>query len=1019
MWALPVLGGEPEQDAAGKVVRNGWDELYNYRITPGTTARMRLDSNRETIAVEYLPAAPRLSGAAEARILSPPRLPSPAPRACSSPSPLLELEWKKGVFGSGIGKSNICLADVDGDATPEIIVGGCSTIFGADDFWHVVHYDAASNGYQDAWVSDYYPETISRMVIADPDLDGSTEIVLGLGNGSVQIFDASRLELEDAFSTAAGGISELSVFDVDQDGKNEIVVTNGSALYVYDATQHTLEWSNLTGGGKGLAIGNVDADPAVEIVASSSGKQGYVIDGSSRAVTWEYATGFGNIVRTGDIDGDAINEIVGANAWYYVTAFDADSESLKWQIGTSHDIGALRLMDIDGDSATEVLYGDGQGGYIHCLDGRTQAEEWKIANPKHGVTDIGAADVDGDGTTELLWGAGVTSTGEDHLYVSDFSIQSIEWRNEHLDPPFQAFDAGDVDGDGAGEIVMGSYTTNSGSDSGTVLIYDAATHAFEWSSGPLPEAMTWGGLQSIKVADVDQDGAKEYLVGTSDIHSGVILCYRGATRSLMWTSPEYEGVIFCPIAVCDLDGDGQTEVIGGATQESSSAEGASVCVLRGSDGTEEWRSTDLGASWPVLYALRVVDVDNDGHQEIVAGIKNGAIYIFDGVTKALDGQIERADTGGLDACDIDGDGVVEILVGTSGGDLIVYNGISREVKKQSDLGSSSIDAVKVASINSLTYSPLLLLGSGGRLSVIKYSDLSTLWQSPILGETTGYLNNLVCGDIDQDSQCEIVVAGSHALNVYEAPAEKNLNLEQVDFDGDGSSDIALYRGSSGLWSVRNLTRAYFGNSIDRPVPADYNGDGTADIAIFRFSSGLWSVKNISRLYMGGVGDCPIPKDYNGDGSADLGTFRASNGMWAIRNWTRFFFGSTGDTAVPGSYVTSDAINFAIYRGSMGMWSIRNVTKFYFGYTIDRPVPGDYTGLGRWVCSIYRPTSGFWSIRNVTKYYLGNSSDWPLPADYNGDGKDEPGIFRASTGMWSVLNLTRLYFGAASDLTVTR
>lgn len=36
--------------------------------------------------------------------------------------------------------------------------------------------------------------------------------------------------------------------------------------------------------------------------------------------------------------------------------------------------------------------------------------------------------------------------------------------------------------------------------------------------------------------------------------------------------------------------------------------------------------------------------------------------------------------------------------------------------------------------------------------------------------------------------------------------------------------------------------------------ADFNGDGTGDIAIFRESSGLWSVRGVSRFYFGTTGD---------------------------------------------------------------------------------------------------------------------------------------------------------------------
>ena len=37
------------------------------------------------------------------------------------------------------------------------------------------------------------------------------------------------------------------------------------------------------------------------------------------------------------------------------------------------------------------------------------------------------------------------------------------------------------------------------------------------------------------------------------------------------------------------------------------------------------------------------------------------------------------------------------------------------------------------------------------------------------------------------------------------------------YDGDGTKDIALFRGSSGLWAIQGITRAYFGGGDDIPV----------------------------------------------------------------------------------------------------------------------------------------------------------------------------------------------------------
>ncbi len=251
------------------------------------------------------------------------------------------------------------------------------------------------------------------------------------------------------------------------------------------------------------------------------------------------------------------------------------------------------------------------------------------------------------------------------------------------------------------------------------------------------------------------------------------------------------------------------------------------------------------------------------------------------------------------------------------------------------------------------------------------------------------------------------------------PAAVSFLIDSGDYNGDGTSDIAVFRGTSGMWSVRNITRVYFGNSSDALVPADYNGDGTTDAAIFRESSGMWSVRKLTRFYLGGTDDLPVPGDYSGDGKAEAGIFRSSSGLWSIRNTTRVYLGATGDTVIPGFYDDNLTKDIAIFRGSAGMWSVRNLTRFYFGASTDDLVPGDYNGAGKWEAGIFRSSSGMWSIRNVSRFYLGNSTDWSLPADYDGDGVDEAGIFRDLAGMWSVRNLTRVYFGATDDIPVTR
>ena len=89
---------------------------------------------------------------------------------------------------------------------------------------------------------------------------------------------------------------------------------------------------------------------------------------------------------------------------------------------------------------------------------------------------------------------------------------------------------------------------------------------------------------------------------------------------------------------------------------------------------------------------------------------------------------------------------------------------------------------------------------------------------------------------------------------------------------------------------------------------DYNGDGTSDIGIFRENIGLWAVRELTRIYFGKTGDLPICGDYDGNGTSDIGIFRAAAGLWAIRGITRSYFGANTDMAAP---VTSTETEGAI------------------------------------------------------------------------------------------------------------
>ncbi|MCX6348568.1 MAG: hypothetical protein NTV79_03560 [Candidatus Aureabacteria bacterium] len=256
------------------------------------------------------------------------------------------------------------------------------------------------------------------------------------------------------------------------------------------------------------------------------------------------------------------------------------------------------------------------------------------------------------------------------------------------------------------------------------------------------------------------------------------------------------------------------------------------------------------------------------------------------------------------------------------------------------------------------------------------------------------------------------------------PPPPSMNFAAIswkDYDGDGTSEISIFRPASGLWAIRDLTRIYFGADADVPVSGDYDGDGTTEAAIICRSPApsLWTVRGVSRFYFGGPWEDPVPADYDGDGSFDGAVFAGESGEWKVKDVTRVYFGLSGDQGVPGDYNGDGRPELAVFRPSAGLWLVSGVTRFYFGSSTDIPIPGNYNEAPGWEAAVFRPESGLWAIRNVTRAYLGSASDKPVPADYDGDSVDDAGIFRDSAGLWSVRDLTRVYFGTASDIPVAR
>ena len=249
---------------------------------------------------------------------------------------------------------------------------------------------------------------------------------------------------------------------------------------------------------------------------------------------------YGVRVATGDVNGDGVDDIIvgsgrGSVGGARVRVFDGANTNHPPLLGVLGDfkpfgsgfLGALNVAaaDVNGDGRDDVIVApaSGSSGQVRIfsgLDGSLLSRFTALSRVTGGVR-IAAGDVNGDGLSEVIVGAGIGSGVKVFNGLTGMPLAGMN---------FQAFEtgyrggvtvaAGDVDGDGIDELVVGSAH-------GLNLV-----RIFDHTLTKLAEFQTSARLGvRVATADVNGDGLADIVAGKGPGENAAVSIYDGVTRA--------------------------------------------------------------------------------------------------------------------------------------------------------------------------------------------------------------------------------------------------------------------------------------------------------------------------------------------------------------------------------------------------------------------------------------------------------------------------------------------------------
>ncbi|HEY2955396.1 MAG TPA: FG-GAP-like repeat-containing protein [Candidatus Eisenbacteria bacterium] len=708
--------------------------------------------------------------------------------------------------------------------------------------------DGANLGYSVATAGDVNGDGFSDVIVGAYQFDNGQA-----DEGRAFVYWGSPTGLRTvpqwtAESNQAGsffGVSVASAGDVNGDGYSDVIV--GAEFYDGGQTDEGRAYVYL-GSASGLA-----ASPAW----TAESDQG----GSSFGIS---------VATAGDVNGDHYDDvIIGASqysqgqvaegrAYVYlgssaglaaVPVWTAESDQASAFFGNS----VATAGDVNGDGYDDVVvgahhYSNGQAAegraylYLGSPSGPGVAAAWTAEGNQAGAffgnTVAAAGDVNGDGFSDVVIGAssfddGQTDEGRVFLYLGSATGLGIgpAWAAES-NVAGAAFGwsvatAGDVNGDGYSDVIVGAYAFNS-----QLLIGRGRAYVYDGSATGLGEGPAWivdgsqsGGFFGCSVAtagDVNRDGYSDIIVGAyafddGESDEGGASVYLGAATGLpiagAWVGESNQAHAHFGFSVApagDVNGDGYPDVLIGAPwyDHGQSDEGGAFVYLGFASGlrlSPSWTAeSDQDAALFGYSVAAAGDVNGDGYADVIVGAyqyddgetDEGRAFVYLGsatglmATPAWTAESDQTDArfgySVATAGDVNGDGYDDVIVGAHRYD----NG-------QIDEGRATV-----------------FLGSAAGLAA------TPAWSAEGNQGGADFGSSVACaGDVNGDGYSDVIV-GSRTFD----HGENNEGRAFVYLGGAaGLAAAPAWTGES------DQAEARFGWSV--ASAGDVNGDGYSDVIV--------------------------------------------------------------------------------------------------------------------------------------------------------------------------------------------